>query len=89
MIKNVNENTKQDIYSIEQYDRNIDETLNERLKEAKEKMQADFDERVKMVEEEKDLLARFVKSVGFSKLMNKTLIATHKQGQAYYVFFNV
>jgi len=65
MIKNVNENTKQDIYSIEQYDRNIDETLNERLKEAKEKMQADFDERVKMVEEEKDLLARFVKSVGF------------------------
>jgi hypothetical protein len=30
-------------------------------------MQADFDERVKMVEEEKDLLARFVKSVGFQK----------------------
>jgi hypothetical protein len=52
-------------YFTKQYDRNIDETLNERLKEAKEKMQADFDERVKMVEEEKDLLARFVISVTF------------------------
>ena len=47
---------------VAQYDRNIDETLNERLKEAKEKMQADFDDRVKVIEEEKDLLARYIVS---------------------------
>jgi uncharacterized iron-regulated protein len=45
---------------VAQYDRNIDETLNERLKEAKEKMQADFDDRVRIIEEEKDLLARYI-----------------------------
>ena len=43
---------------VAQYDRNIDETLNERLRESKDKMQADFDDRVKFLEEEKDLLAR-------------------------------
>ena len=43
---------------VAQYDRNIDETLNERLRESKDKMQADFDDRVKLLEEEKDLLAR-------------------------------
>jgi uncharacterized iron-regulated protein len=45
---------------VAQYDRNIDETLNKRLKEAKEKMQADFDDRVRIIEEEKDLLARYI-----------------------------
>ena len=44
---------------VAQYDRNIDETLNERLKEAKDKMQADFDDRVRVIQEEKDLLARY------------------------------
>jgi hypothetical protein len=43
---------------VTQYDRNIDETLNERLRESKDKIQADFDDRVKLLEEEKDLLAR-------------------------------
>lgn len=44
---------------VAQYDRNIDETLNERLKEAKDKMQTDFDDRVRVIQEEKDLLARY------------------------------
>jgi hypothetical protein len=35
---------------VAQYDRNIDETLNERLKEAKDKMQLDFDDRVRLIQ---------------------------------------
>lgn len=43
---------------VAQYDRNIDETLNERLKSAKEKLQTEFDERVRIIDEEKQIIER-------------------------------
>ena len=65
---------------VNQYDKNIDETLNQRLGAAVEKVQVDFDEKLKVIDEEKaDLVKKAQDAEAEAKATQVLLEQTHSE----------